>query len=61
VDKLAYYVVVAKVIAEVAIEVAEVAVEVVMECYGPNNSSSYTTGKRYKQTSSRSTGGARTS
>jgi hypothetical protein len=30
-------------------------------CYGPNNSSSYTTGKRYKQTSGRSTGGARTS
>jgi len=30
-------------------------------CYGPNNSSSYTTRKRYEQTSGRSTGGARTS
>jgi hypothetical protein len=29
--------------------------------YRPNNSSSYTTGKKYKQTSGRSTGGARTS
>jgi len=29
--------------------------------YGPNNSSSYTTRKRYKQTSGGSTGGAGTS
>jgi len=32
-----------------------------VRCYGPNNSSSYTTGKRYEQTSSGSTGGAGTS
>jgi hypothetical protein len=30
-------------------------------CYGPDNSSSYTTGKRYEQTSGGSTGGAGTS
>jgi hypothetical protein len=30
-------------------------------CYGPNNSSSYTTRKRHKQTSGGSTGGAGTS
>jgi hypothetical protein len=30
-------------------------------CYGPDNSSSHTTGKRHEQTSGRSTGGAGTS